>query len=665
MLIPGCKAQVSTLQKVLCELTDEASLAPILAQYEHEDVYVLGGVKPEKESRAGDDDITHKNYFFLDFDIRNEHIKLTGNDITDDAIKAIGTSIAAKLADHELLAGWRYMVFTGNGIHVYYFGAPVVIENKRWWSIGVSRMIDEAARIVEIHPDVGCKNVARISRMPGSFNNKHGRHVPVEILAVQDQSFNVDTIQKIGAAEERAANAATERAQSPEPLHSPDSTMDAINAIPVGPIMCSLFGWTLHADGRHFIDPQTGKKKACFVSDKGNFIVHGGTDHLPSSATGYSPFEVIRAVKKLDAKGTFDWFRKSYPQIAAVSKREYEAKKEGAFPFVDLSLMVDRAGAYLDALDPDSIFAYGYAPLDDHLGGIYPSEVVLIGGESGTGKTSFLTSVLKHNARKHPVAFFSLEDTLKDYTLKQIWFAMGKLRDAKGKKNYPWREFRNNCITSPEYPEDRKAAEALVKEQGRLVFYDRGDENAPDKMNVDTLTVLIEKAVKKGYKLFGIDHLHFFNMEVASSSKTDRIEEIMQRIKGLADKHEIAIILLAHYKKLMGEKPSLDSFKDSSAIVQTANVVINMWRDRSDDLGADLNETHFMMPKVRSPVGEKTVIMRFNPYTFEYEGVVTKPGTSQELSKRREIELLKAKKVDNPGGFRDQGSSPFNPFDVE
>lgn len=666
LVIPGCNAQVSTLQKVLCVLSDEAELMKVLKGHEMEDVYVLGGVKPEKDSRAGDDDISHKNYFFLDFDIRNDYIKRTGNDITDESIRAIGATIAERLGGHEFLKDWRYMVFTGNGIHVYYFGQPVVVENKRWWSIGVARMIDEAARAVGINPDVGCKNVARISRMPGSFNNKHGRHVPVEILRFEDRSFNVDSIQKIGAAEEKSAMSQQQNQTPVEPkTDGVESTMDAINAIPIGPLACSIMGWALAQDGKHFTDPGGQKEKASYISKNGNFILHGGTDHLPASAEGFSPFEFVRAVKGLDAKGTFDWFRKNYPQIAAVSKREYEFKKANAFPFVDLSSMVDRASAYLKALDPDSIFSFGYPPLDDHLGGIYPSEVIMVGGESGTGKTSFLTSVLKHNAARNKVIFFSLEDTLTDYTLKQIWFSIGKIRKQRGLKNYPWKEFRNNCITSPEYASDREAAEAMVKEQGNLVFYDVTDINAPDKMDVETLADLIEKAVKRGYKLFGIDHLHFFNMDVKNSSKADKIEEVMQRIKALANKHDIAIILLAHYKKLMGEKPTLDSFKDSSAIVQTANVVINMWRDRSDDLGSDINETHFMMPKVRSPVGEKTIVMKFNPTTFEYEYVDDRKGTHQEMSREKEISMLKAKAPPKSiAGLNKAEDDIFNPFGV-
>lgn len=662
LILSGCNAQVSTLQKVLCVLGDNAILSNILQKNENEDIYVLGGVKPTKLTRAGDDDITHKNYFFLDFDIRNDHMKRTGNDIADDAIRNLCPYVAEKLGGHELLQNWRYMVYTGNGIHVYYFGDTDAIRDKRWWSLGVNRLIDEAGKIVAIQPDIGCKNVSRISRLPGSFNNKNGRHVHVEIVSYQDKSFPISKIQQIGESEDHEA-----ALPSPAAQKKPDvpTTMETINKIPIAPLVAESFSWNIHPDGRHFIDQQNGKKKACFVSEKGNFLVHGGTDHLPPSATGFSPFEFIRTVNSLDAAKTFDWFRAKFPHVAAVSAREFSQKKEGAFPFVDLGIMVNRATKYLDALDPNSIFGWGYAPLDDHLGGIYPSEVVMIGGESGTGKTSFLTSVLKHNARKHPVIFFSLEDTLKDYTLKQIWFAMGKIRKARGQKNFPWKEFRNNMLLNGyshnDYVRDREEAERVVMADSNLAFYDRGHEEAPDKMDVATLVALIEKAVKRGYKLFGVDHLHFFNMEVKNSSKADRIEEIMQVIKNLADKHEISIILLAHYKKLMGEKPSIDSFKDSSAITQTANVVINMWRDRSEDelqnvadelsgqQSPKIYDTHFMMPKVRSPVGEKTIVMRFNPYTFEYEYLAENIGTQQELSRRQEIEKIK-KPIEKPKG---------------
>jgi len=640
LIIDGCDLQFGNLYTVYSVLEKDKFPTEIIKKHENEDLYFLGGVKIGTKGRAKDDHITHKNSFFLDFDIREWHKKQYGKEISKEEIKNSAAGyIVDKLDSHTELRNWRYLVFTANGIHIHFIGDTVEVEDKLWWRLGVEHFIEEAVRTVGIEIDPACKNAARLSRFPGTYNNKNGQHTLVEILYYQDRTFKIHEIQDVGKA--LAIFSDEEPENSIEPS-DPDNTLSVINSIPIGGIVASLTGWRLEKN--HFYSGGDTKPKACFVADKGNFLVHGGTDHLPPDSEGYSPFSFVKTWLKLDSKDTFAWFRKNYQQVREASKREYEEKKKNSFPFVTLDTMVDKSAKYIDELDPNSIFSYGYAPLDDHLGGIYPSEVVLVGGESGLGKSSFITSILRHNSLRHKVVLFSLEDTLLDYTLKQLWFSIGKIRKRAGHKNYPWKEFRNNNIVSSSYAEEREEAERMTKDSGNLIFYDRGHEDAPKKMDVDTLEDLIIKSAERGYKLFGIDHLHFFNIGVQNRTKADAIEEVMQRIKGLADKLEVAILLVAHYHKLRGEKPTLDSFKDSSSIVQTANVVINMWRDRSDDLGTDINETHFMMPKIRSPVGEKTIVMKFNPYTFEYEYVDQKIGTKQELTREKEISLLKAPK---------------------
>jgi hypothetical protein len=319
IIITGCNAQISTLQKVLGLASDEKSLK-IVDSHQNEDVYILGGVDPKKQTRAGDDDIVSKNYFFLDFDIRNDYKDRNNADIADDEIKKIGGYIIEKMASHDLLKLWSYMVFTGNGVHVYYFGEPCKVENKRWWSMGVNKMIQEAFRITGIQPDIGCKNVARISRLPGSYNNKNGAHKLVEIINVQEAKFPICTIQKMG----EGADSKVKPEQKAQSQVSPESTIEVINEIPIGDLVCELTGWSLDTDKVHFIDGSSSKQKACFIADKGNFLVHGGTDHLPHKATGFAPFEFVRAQLNLSAADTFSWFKKKYPQVRTASKNEAE-----------------------------------------------------------------------------------------------------------------------------------------------------------------------------------------------------------------------------------------------------------------------------------------------------------------------------------------------------
>jgi RecA-family ATPase len=65
-----------------------------------------------------------------------------------------------------------------------------------------------------------------------------------------------------------------------------------------------------------------------------------------------------------------------------------------------------------------------------------------------------------------------------------------------------------------------------------------------------------------------------------NTDRTDlEIQNIMHDINEVARKHNVAILLVAHYKKLNKDKPDNDSFKDASAIKQVSNVIIHITRN--------------------------------------------------------------------------------------
>lgn len=307
--------------------------------------------------------------------------------------------------------------------------------------------------------------------------------------------------------------------------------------------------------------------------------------------------------------------------------------------FIPFSEVVRRAMEELDAVDPETIVSFGYEWMDEKMTGIFPGDLILIGGESGTGKTTFATNIAYKAAKKHKVVLFALEDRLPAYGMNAVYFELGRVRKKLGMKNYPWNAYRRNEITDANYKALREEAIRNITEGNEnLLFAD-----VKVQMDIDMLETSIRERVDDGTRLFLIDHLHYFDLNKEDSTKADYIEKLMVRLKGVQNDTGAAIIMIAHYRKMNGMKPTMDSFKDSISIVQNANYVVNLWRDRSlkdgeDEFGERFN-TKIMVPKSRNPNGEFTIDVVFDPETNDFTDPKASYGTPTETDEPSRIEL--------------------------
>ena len=298
---------------------------------------------------------------------------------------------------------------------------------------------------------------------------------------------------------------------------------------------------------------------------------------------------------------------------ARTNKQEVEQVTADFIPFN--KVLTNGINTLLSTKEED-VVSFGYDWLDNQLTGLFPSELLVIGSESGSGKTTFATNIIYKASKKYRCALFALEDRLDDYAIKKLYFEIGKIRKSKGLKNYPWNDYRKNTITNKVlFEEELKEAEENIK-SNNIFFAD-----VRKQLDIDDLEKMIDDQVANGTSLFLIDHLHYFDLLKGNSTKADYIEQLMVRLKTLQNRNGARIILIVHYKKLDGQKPKLDSFKDSISIVQNANYVINIWRDRNDALSANRYKTTFIIPKSRNPNGEGTIEVEFDPETNDYKNV--------------------------------------------
>ena len=211
------------------------------------------------------------------------------------------------------------------------------------------------------------------------------------------------------------------------------------------------------------------------------------------------------------------------------------------------------------------------------------------------------------------VVKYSLEDRLEDSGKEELYFAVNKILAQMGKPQYKWTLFLNNDYGDRESqyfdPEFQGYLEmaASVLSKSEVIELDKNKQ-----ATIENVVTLMEEEADRGTKVFIIDHLHYFKMD-EDANRTVEIENIMHDINEVCRKRNVAIFLVAHYRKLNNGEANNDSFKDSSAIKQVANVIIHIKRDFDNKL------TRFVFGKIRGPVVPKEIEAKFDVKTFQYE----------------------------------------------
>lgn len=172
-------------------------------------IYFLWGVREDLVYwiglRAKDTDIVQKRYFCIDLDIRKKYEEEFGEECSNEDIIQEWLNIAKYIGDlNEYFSEWRYIVFTWNGLHIYYVSDPQDIS-KEDYSLAVERIFRQWDKVVwskTFSSDHACKNIGRILRLPWTVNQKNWAEV--KIIAEQEvKSRLVDSLKNLADTERK------------------------------------------------------------------------------------------------------------------------------------------------------------------------------------------------------------------------------------------------------------------------------------------------------------------------------------------------------------------------------------------------------------------------------------------------------------------------------
>ena len=264
----------------------------------------------------------------------------------------------------------------------------------------------------------------------------------------------------------------------------------------------------------------------------------------------------------------------------------------------------------------------GYPGIDNHLQGLRPGQMVVIGARPGVGKTSFALNLATNAAANGAsVAMFSLE-------MSKIEIAQ-RLLSAYAK--IPLSAIRGARIQDNQWPQIMEATRDLSQLDILI-----------DDTSMTTVTEIRAKARRmlrdKERGVVIVDYLQLLSPPSGgrrSDSRATEVSEMSRGIKIMAKDLGVPVIALSQLNRGLetragkfGKRPQLSDLRESGSIEQDADIVILLDRSMSEEEGAredrpDYGVTEFHIAKNRSgPLG--TVSLMFLPGSTKFVEVDTR-----------------------------------------
>jgi len=245
----------------------------------------------------------------------------------------------------------------------------------------------------------------------------------------------------------------------------------------------------------------------------------------------------------------------------------------------------------------------GFADLDRLLGGLQPSDLIIIAARPGVGKTSLAVTIACNAALKHNsvVAMFTLEMAGEQLVQRMISAYTG----------INSQRLRLGRIEDIEWEHFARASGTLSKTS---IFID--DTPSPTPMEIRTKTRRL--AAEYDLDLVIVDYLQL--MQSGSRRRENRVQEISyisRSLKAMARELKVPVIALSQLSRAVearpNKRPQLSDLRESGSIEQDADIVIFIYRDEMYNEDTERpNIADIIVAKHRSGPTD-TVWLRFEP----------------------------------------------------
>ena len=273
------------------------------------------------------------------------------------------------------------------------------------------------------------------------------------------------------------------------------------------------------------------------------------------------------------------------------------------------------ASEFYDRIDdlakrPDDIVGVptGFIDLDKMLTGLQPSDLLIIAGRPGQGKTGFLLSIAKNAGLTHKkhVAIFSLEMSNEQVVQRLISQETG----------IESQRMRTGKLDDHEWPLFTHAIEVFSDTH---IFLDDTPAITPLQLRTKCRRLHMEF----GLDLIIIDYLQLMGGDTRNDNRVQEVSYISRNLKVLARELNVPVLAAAQLSRAVEQRtdkrPVLSDLRESGSLEQDADIVMFIYRpDQYEKDTVKQNVAEIIIAKHRNgPVGSVELVFRGAQAKFE------------------------------------------------
>src|ERR1700747_267440 len=278
-------------------------------------------------------------------------------------------------------------------------------------------------------------------------------------------------------------------------------------------------------------------------------------------------------------------------QIEDAERRLYElaesCRYDGGFQKFSqaLTIAVDMAAKAFQRDGKLSGIATGLRDLDTKMGGLQPSDLIIVAGRPGMGKTSLATNIAYNIARAY-VPELQADGTTKALNGGSVGFFSCEMsgeqlatRILAERSGIPSSHIRRGGISELDFEKIRECSIELQS----LPFY-------VDKTGGLSIAQLMARARRlkrqKGLDLIVIDYIQLLtgSGKRGNDNRVQEVTEITTSLKALAKELNVPVIALSQLSRQVenrdDKRPQLSDLRESGSIEQDADVVMFVFREK-------------------------------------------------------------------------------------